>query len=189
MALVWPERAEAVVAIQTAARPCRKVELFIFVRTPYSVFAVDLMARLQARHTTSYALVEKLNLRTLGEGGQPDVMLSLRDCAIRRSFCQLKLRARWFYFGLHERFLRQLANTSECGKQDAPDAGNGQCSQAAHDHCAHRAPPLCGHAALELAQLIRRSYKKRIHRAHSTSHGRGGSQLQHRRPDHHAHHV
>jgi hypothetical protein len=37
--------------------------------TPYSVFAVDLTACLQAGLTTSYALVEELNLRTLGEGG------------------------------------------------------------------------------------------------------------------------
>src|SRR5580698_9577546 len=166
---VWAAPADVVAAMQTAARPCKKTELFILSEPP---------------------LPNAIGRQDLPRGRVCwSNYWSLTDCAVHRISCQLKLRAGRFFLDLPQRFFCQLVDPAKPGKQHAPNAGNGQRSQTAGHDGAHRSPPLCSHAALKFAQFIGSSNKEGIHCAHSPPHGRRGCQLQHGRPDHHAHHV
>ena len=85
----WAEATEAVTAKHTAARPARKLELFMDVLTPIPFLAIRLGA--QVEHTTA----TETNVMDQG-GGVQNYYKSLRDCAISRVFCQLKLSAGFF---------------------------------------------------------------------------------------------
>ena len=82
----------------------------------------------------------------------------------------LKVRARGFFLRLQKRFFRQLVDASEPGEQHAPNAGDGEGSQAAGHYGPHWFLLLLPHTSRRGGLLCCR----RLHQALESTHPPGG---------------